>query len=348
MYSVITIRDAAVAYSAGVSISKQLVILSRSSTFSSDPVFRSASRIVTGLAAVFLCLFLSLHPLHAAPLTVTVVLSENTSPYQEFSSALRENLLKKNVTLVFTDNLVPPVPGNGLIICAGIKAATAIVPTNAHAILNVLIPRHGYEELLRVFPQRANSKVFSAIYLDQPAERQVRLIKSLLPEKHRVGVLFESYPPEELAQLRQRVTKHGLRLREQKVVSDTQLYGSLQGVLDDSDVLLAVPDAGIYNTSTMRNILLTTYRSGDPVIGFSPGYVKSGALAALFSTPAQVAAQAALAVQQFGETRTLPAAQFPQMFEVMVNEQIAKSLGLSIKSAEELHREISEISGDEP
>lgn len=348
MYSRITIRGAAAAYLAGVPISKQLLILSRGSTFSSDPAFRSASRIATGLAAVFLWLFFSFPSLHAAPLPVTVVLSESSNNYLEFTDALRESLLRKNIALTVTEDIARPVPGNGLVICVGLKAATAIAPSNAHAVLNVFIPKHGYEELLRDFPQRANSRVFSAIYMDQPAERQVRLIKFLLPGKRRVGVLFESYPPEELAQLRQRVIKHGLRLREQKVVSDTQLYGLLQGVLDDSDVLLAVPDTAIYNKSTIRNIMLTTFRSGDPVIGFSPGYVRSGALAALFSTPAQVAAQAALAVRQFGETRTLPAAQFPQMFEVMVNEQIARSLGLSIRSADELRDEISEISGDEP
>lgn len=293
-------------------------------------------------------LFVSASPLHAAPLSVTVVLSENTGSYLEFFNALRENLLKKNVALEVTDDLAKPVPNVGLVIGVGIKASTAIAGSGAHAILNVLIPKHGYEELLNSFPQRANSKIFSAIYLDQPAERQVRLIKALLPGKRRVGVLFDGFPADELALLRQRITRHGLHLYAKKIDPGAQLHAALQSVLDESDVLLAVPDAGVYNNSTIRNILLTTYRSGDPMIGFSSGYVKAGALAAVFSTPKQIAAQAALAIQQFGETRTLPTAQFPQMFEVATNEQVARSLGLNTKSAEELQQEISEITGDEP
>lgn len=312
------------------------------------PVFCSASRTIIGLAAVFLCSFVSASTLHAAPLSVTVVLSEDSGPYLEFSNALRDNLLKKNVELVVVGDPDKPIPGRGLAIGVGMKAAAAVAASNAPAALNVLIPKTGHEKLLRDFPQRASSKAFSAIFLDQPVERQVRLIEALLPDKHRVGVLFDSFPPDELVQLRQRMAKHGLTMHEQAVSPNLPLVAALQEVLQDSEVLLALPDATVYNSSTIRNILLASYRSGDPVIGFSPAYVKAGALGALFSTPAQIAAQAALSIQQYGETRTLPPAQHPLLFEVAVNEQVGRSLGLVIRSADELHKEISALTGDAP
>ncbi len=312
------------------------------------PLFRSFSRTLSSLAAVFLCLFFFVNPLHAAPLAVTIVLSENAGPYQEFSTTLRENLSRRNVAFVVIDNPAGPIPGSGLVIGVGMKAATAVAASKASVVLNVLIPKPGYEQLLRDFPQRAHSKTFSAIFMDQPMERQVRLIEAVLPGKHRVGVMFDSFSPEELAQLRQRVTRHGLSLREQYVSSNLSLYEALQALLQDSEVLLALPDESVYNNSTLRNILLATYRSGVPLIGFSPGYVKAGALAAVFSTPVQIAEQAVLSIQQYGETRTLPAAQYPQMFEVATNEQVARSLGLSVRSADELRREMRELTGDEP
>ena len=312
------------------------------------PAIRSVNRTPSGLAAVFLWLFFSASILHAAPLAVTVVLSENTGAYQEFSTTLRENISRKNVAFVVIDNPAEPIPGSGLVIGVGMKAATAVAASKASAVLNVLIPKPGHEQLMRDFPQRAHSKTYSAIFMDQPMERQVRLVEAMLPGRQRVGVMFDSFSPEELAQLRQRITGHGLNLREQYIGPNLSLYEALQALLQDSEVLLALPDESVYNSSTLRNILLTTYRSGIPLIGFSPGYVKAGALGAVFSTPAQIAVQAALSIQQFGETRTLPAAQYPQMFEVSTNEQVARSLGLSIKSAGELHREISALTGDEP
>ena len=41
----------------------------------------------------------------------------------------------------------------------------------------------------------------------------------------------------------------------------------------------------------MRNILLTSYRRGVPLVGLSQAYVNAGALAAIFSTTEQLAEQ---------------------------------------------------------
>ena len=105
-------------------------------------------------------------------------------------------------------------------------------------------------------------------------------------------------------------------------------------------MLLALPDAAVYNDSTIRNILLATYRRGIPLIGFSSGYVKAGALCALISTPAQIAPQAAELIRQFNNTHALPPPQYPHEFEVIVNESVANVLDLQIKNTTELHEKI--------
>ena len=191
---------------------------------------------------------------------------------------------------------------------------------------------------MREFPQRAGPQTFSAIYLDQPIERQVRLIAAVLPGRHKIGLLY-STPPKEIKQIKDEMAKHGLDLREQ-AVGALALPEALHELLQNSEVLFALPDSAIYNDSTVRNILLTTYRSGIPLIGFSPGFVKSGALCAVSSTPAQIAAQAATLIRQFGDSHPLPAAQYPQEFEVTINEQVAHSLELHIKTTSELSHEI--------
>lgn len=297
---------------------------------------------------MFACLFFSVSSLQAAPLAITVVLSENTGAYREFSDKLQETLSGKNVAFAVIDSPNGSVPATGLVVGVGMKAATAVAASKAPAVLNVLIPSSGHDKLLRDFPQRAHSKTFSAIFMDQPMERQARLIKAMLPRARRVGIMFDSFPPDDLAMLKQRVAKHGLSLHEQIIGPNTSLYAALQALLQNSEVLLALPDDTVYNSSTIRNILLATYRSGVPLIGFSPGYVKAGALGAVFSTPAQIVEQAASAIQQYGEIRTLPAAQHPQIFEVATNEQVARSLGLNIRSVDELRREMSALTGDEP
>lgn len=311
------------------------------------PAIHFAVRFAMGFAAALLLFFCAASPACAEPLQVTVVLSENSGAYLGFSNALRESLLKLKISPLVVEQPEGAIPGSGLVVGVGMKAATAIAASNASAVLNVLIPKSGHEKLLRDFPQRALSKTYSAIFLDQPIERQIGLIVAALPEGKRVGVMYAT-PPAELAQLGREMRNNGLVLHEQAIGPAFPLHAALQSVLKGSQVLLALPDAEIYNSSTIRNILLATYRSGVPLIGFSPGYVKAGALCALYTTPGQFAAQAAALIRKFGETKTLPHALPPLEFEVSVNEQVARSLGLSIKNAARLHEEIQDFERNEP
>jgi ABC-type uncharacterized transport system substrate-binding protein len=201
--------------------------------------------------------------------------------------------------------------------------------------------------LLHDYPQRAHSKNYSAIFLDQPLARQANLIVAALPGRQRIGVLY-SNAQGELAQLTQVLKERKLGLYEQAVSPALPLHEALQNLLKDSEVLLALPDAEIYNSSTIRNILLATYRSSIPLIGFSSGYVKAGALCAIYSTPEQLAAQAASLIKKFSETQAIPSAQYPHEFEVAVNEQVARSLGLRLKSAAGLQDVVQALERNEP
>ncbi len=316
------------------------------------PVPDFTKRLCCGWATLLVLLFCPASSGYAEPsvdvqkLSVAIVQSEEGGSYAEFSDALRKTLGDRVLTHVEID-LDKPIPNAGLVVAVGMKAATTVAASNAPAVLNVLIPKAGYEKLLRDFPRRASSHTFGAIFLDQPVHRQVLLITSILPDKKNVGLLYSS-PPKELPQFRKELLEHGLSLHVQAVNPGLPLSESLQELLHSSEVMLAQPDAAVYNSSTIRNILLATYRSSVPLIGYSSGYVKAGALCAVFSSPVQIATQTAALIRQFGDLHVLPVAQYPQEFEVLVNEQVARSLGLQIKSAAKLHDEISAENGGEP
>jgi len=316
------------------------------------PVLAAPSRICRGWGAVFLLGAAALC-LHTAPVraetrnvpaqpSLTVVLSERGGSYEEFGAALDRLLSGRGVGGYRVITAADPLPASGLVIAVGMKAAAAVAASEAPLVLNVLITKASQGALLRDFPRRANSRSYSAIYLDQPASREARLIAAILPAgKGSVGLLYAT-PPRELAQLQEKLGELGLTLHAQEVDAALPLPEALRQVLERSDALLAVPDPAVYNDSTIRNVLLSSYRAEVPLIGLSPGYVKAGALCAVFTTPAQVAAQAAAVAVQAAETQALPAAQYPQEFEVMVNEQVARSLNLRVRAAAALHDEIEE------
>ncbi|MDO8311215.1 MAG: ABC transporter substrate binding protein [Sideroxyarcus sp.] len=275
--------------------------------------------------------FLCLSPVQAESLRIAVILSESGGAYQEFATALQSQLSEQhNLRVVRVGDTLPDAD---LVIAVGMKAANALAAAS-QPLLHVLIPRAGFEKL---HPE--SSPLISAIYLDQPLERQLALVAAALPAAGNIGVLYAAHTAE-LDNLRKLSAAKKFALQEQPVDRDHPLASALSDLLEASEVLFVLPDAAVYSSDTIRNILLETYRKQVPMIGISPGYVRAGALCAVYSTPQQIARQAAEVIKQFAVSGKLPPGQYPNEFEVSVNTQVARSLGLVIKDAEQLRAEI--------
>ena len=97
-----------------------------------------------------------------------------------------------------------------------------------------------------------------------------------------------------------------------------------------TDALLALPDSAVYNTENIRNILLSTYRHKQGVIGFSGDMVKVGALATTYSDIEDIDAQVAEIASAYVAGGELAPPQFPRYFRTIVNEGVARSLDLVV------------------
>jgi ABC-type uncharacterized transport system substrate-binding protein len=97
-----------------------------------------------------------------------------------------------------------------------------------------------------------------------------------------------------------------------------------------TDALLALPDNAVYNTENIRNILLSTYRHKQGVIGFSSDMVKAGALATTYSEIEDIDAQVAEIASAYVAGGELAPPQFPRYFRTIVNEGVARSLDLVV------------------
>jgi hypothetical protein len=97
-----------------------------------------------------------------------------------------------------------------------------------------------------------------------------------------------------------------------------------------TDLLLALPDSTVYSTESIRNILLSTYRHKQGVIGFSGDMVKAGALATTYSEVEDIDAQVAEIASAYVAGGELAPPQFPRYFRTIVNEGVARSLDLRV------------------
>lgn len=266
-------------------------------------------------------------------LRVLLLLSDSSPAYQSFGNTLK-NSLPASIQFSAPEQpeKISTQPEQDLIVAVGMQAAVTATTQTSSPVLAVMITRAGYEELLAQTSPQKRSKAISAIYLDQPWTRQIDFIQAVLPKHRRIGLLYTPNVHTDLTFMQRQVSVRGATLIAKPVLSADNVFPHLEDLLENSDVLLALPNGTIYNNNNIRNILLSTYRSGIPFIGLSQSYVTAGALGAVFSSPEQMAGQANAAIHFFELTGKLPELQYPRDFTISLNTEVARSLGIELPS----------------
>lgn len=297
---------------------------------------------IAGLVLVFA--WLAAVPEQAVAARVSVVLSDDSAPYQEVYQVIRAYLddTPHRVDRMDANGLsAASLDGAGLLVAVGVRAAEALAGLpNRVPLLAVLVPRSWYLATGRAALRAGGRRSVSAIYIDQPFERQARLIRLAFPDARRVGVLLSGEQAGLLDGLDAALRSQRLGLVSAVLAEDQRLITALETVLTEADLLLAVPDPRVFNRNTAQSIFLTSYRYRDPVVGYSRSLTRAGALLSLHSSPSQIGRQSAewIGSAVNGGSVRLPPPAYPAYFSVTVNEQVARSLGLAVPSAEALEQ----------
>ena len=309
--------------------------------------FSDKNRFLKVLAHMVLIFGLSAIKFAYAYTGVTILMASQTPANTEFVDNFRINLansknngLRVNVVVMQESDEFEVAENSELVIALGVKALEAAsLLKHTTPVLGIYTPLPVFNQLL------ANSKRelgnFSAIVLDQPYWRQLSLIKTVLPEAKKVGVLLGSASSQYLEVLREEADELGLTLMDENVSNEADLIPKLKKLLDNSDAMLAIPDRSIYSRETAESILLTSYRHQKPMFGYSQSYVKAGALASVYSSTKQLAKQAVeIAIKSQAASNQLPSPQIPKYFSVAVNLQVAHSLNIAISDEDAIYKKM--------
>lgn len=217
------------------------------------------------------------------------------------------------------------------------EAANAVVVVGPQALA---LWKPGKTPAVAVFVSRAQvtdslESLHTALYLEPPVVRQVALARSLIGDELPVGVL---------AQSRSRLAVSGLdaEMIRKYAVKPYFLddYGNINralvDLLDECYVLVGQYDTELYSAKNIKNILITAYRQNRPLIGPSSAYIRAGSLATTYSDLDDVALRLS-EILTAGLTRGqwLSPGYNPH-FKVRFNEQVARSLNLTLPDAEQL------------
>jgi len=285
---------------------------------------------------------------------VTIVMSVQTPANLEFIDQFSAELIKNKqanlrvnvITLSDKEKLVV-AENSELVIALGVKALEAASRLKRSTpVLGVFTPLPAFNSVMA--KSRRDLGSFSAIVLDQPFARQMSLIKCVLPEAQKIGVLLSTTSAQYTEYVQEEGEKRSLNIQEEKVNQEADLIPQLKKLLDTVDAILAIPDPAIYSRETAQPILLTSYRYKKPIFGYSQSYVRAGALAAVYSTSKQLAKQAAeIAIKSRPAPSDLPPPQLPKYFSIMLNYQVARSLNIPLMDEDEVLKKMLESDAPE-
>lgn len=253
---------------------------------------------------------------------------------------------KPKLHAILAQNLTPEILSASpcLMVAVGAQALEAVLKINTPIpTLSVLCHKNTYHTLLNAHHSPHSRARITAIYLDQPLKRQLDLIQALFgPHKKHIGVLFGPHSFDEQENL-EMLTKEAQLSLTSIYVNKFENPVAVLDALNDATVLLALPDSRIYNPTTARGILLTTFHKRVPLIGYSNTFVNNGALAAVYTPSKQLADQTAAKIFQLlhcDPKKPFPAPDYPSEFAVAVNYHVARSLGIKIESETALKQAI--------
>lgn len=274
----------------------------------------------------------------AAP-SVRVLVTEPTGYYQEAADSLGTALRRAGMNVDVAAAAANSANGRhaaDLTVAIGTRALEVALAKPARPVLALLVPRSSYERLA------AGRSQVSALHLDQPLERQLRLLRLAFPALKKVGVPLGPSSRELEDMLKAAARSSGVPVTSGVVENGSDLYPALTELAGDSQAFILLPDPVVAQRSALHNFFLHTYRLQRPVLAYSAPLAKSGAVLALYATPAQMGEEAAAWIVHAwaGEEFRLGAPRHPASFTIAVNRTVARSLDIDLPTEAELQRRL--------
>ena len=292
------------------------------------------------LGRALLALWLLTPTVQAAELLLST--AGDTSNLQHFGNALAAARPADRVRVVPLNEMPPldQMPGDTRLILFGQAALTWRLesPNGPPTLLLQVNKTQAHQTLGQRQPTN-----LSVLWQDPAPRRQLRLLRHLLPNATRVGVLHDPHSEFLVQELQQAASVLGLEIVAQGW-PDTRDNKAVIRLLGASDVLLAVADDDLYNPLTAKTLLLTSYGQQHALIGPSAGFVRAGSLASTYSDQNDWLVTLDHLLDQ--APAQWPAGTYSNTFKVLGNPQVARTLGIKLPSDAELARHLSQ--GDTP
>ena len=269
---------------------------------------------------------------------ILVVMSGDQEIYQEFYSKLTDKLAKNNpISKINSSEINNEILNKyGLIITVGFQASIMVSKLKVQqTVIYSLIPDDGVSQASITCENKSCYKVF----INQPISRYVSLFKVIFPKGKSLAFVVTKENKKTSLQLEEVLKTNVIAYKAINISQDSNITQILINTLSANDILLALPDVVIYNASTAKNIILSTYHKNVPIIAYSKSFAKAGALISLYSSIDNVANKTANVVTEIINNGPRSEKEYyPDDFTIETNSAVARSLNIEIDSEDIIKR----------
>jgi putative ABC transport system substrate-binding protein len=263
---------------------------------------------------------------------VLVVKSAGLPAYEEAMEGLRSILLATEYELTVLD--LNRATGSADIASLLARKPAIIVAAGSASVEAVSAAEPGIPVVATMVLARAPGsasyeKTVGTITLDVPPAEILLRLKKLYPKRTRIALIRgPALSVAGAASLAEHARVQGYVVQVLDCAGPKALLDAFASLRNRVDFVWCLPDSALYQGPTVQAAILEAIRHRIPLIGFSEGLVRAGALVGFYPDYREVGRQTADAVVR--QTRGLPAiaVESPRAVRAAVNERVMRVLGV--------------------
>lgn len=182
-----------------------------------------------------------------------------------------------------------------------------------------------------MIPYKINNKrnIFN-IPMVLELEKQLKIIKSVLPKIKNIGIIYSEENSKDVDKLKNATELFKMEIVGTKIYNAKEIPKVLNSYKNKIDLLWIIPDINVVTSETIEFFQLFSVENQKPLITFSQKYVHSGALMSIEISPNSMGKNAVLLAEKIVKKKSIDNGDFHTTPSITFNMKIAKKLGITI------------------
>jgi ABC-type uncharacterized transport system substrate-binding protein len=266
---------------------------------------------------------------------VTVVATTAIEAHRAAIEGIREALAKVSLEIRVVDltesgRSQPPanrlaVPGTRVIIAVGTDALRLVASERPEVpVISTMVLRNkaGGEEA-------SVSSPAAIVALDVPLPVLLARLKQAFPDKKRLGIIRNpATGVSNAAAIEARAERLGFTVRVVESSGAEHLLEALVALKGQVDFVWCLPDSTLYNSATIKPLILASIENRLPLIGFSESFARAGAALGVYPDFQDIGVQTGEVAQQIIAGQPVRQLEGPRKLKMAVNQSVLRLLGL--------------------